>query len=261
MSLIQEALRRQQEDMDDNSGAPPPTAPTTPAPAPTEAPTIARKAPVNMAPPDLDTATPPPVQPPPAMGADEPPPPPPEASADGGESPPEPPAEKKAGKPGVKIAVVVAGAVLCLALGIYAVTYAISSFGTKPPAPDAPDSNPDVAAPAEAPDTTEVVAGVPDDLPPEAVPVETVTVDPTTPVEVKAPPVPAVPVKRVVEWPLLIVNQLVGGKKGGSAMINGEIVGIGGTVEGVTITAINKYGVTLKFEGETKTLKQNESTE
>ena len=130
MSLIQEALRRQQEDMDDHSGAtPPPAEPIVPAPSPQEAPTIAKKAPINSVPPDLDTSAPPPVQEPPSTGSEEePPPPPPEATDDA--EPADAPAKEK---PGMKVAFLAIGAVACLGLSVWAVTFAVRALMTPSP--------------------------------------------------------------------------------------------------------------------------------
>ncbi len=79
-----------------------------------------------------------------------------------------------------------------------------------------------------------------------------------------APPaVVAEPAKPLVVWPKLTVFGLIGGTGGrkGAVIINGQMFGIGDTVEGVKIISIDKDGAHLKFAGETRVLKVGGTTE
>lgn len=262
MSLIQEALRRQQEDMDENAGVPAaPGTPAVPAPDPKSAPKIARKAPVEIAPPDMDTSAPPPVQEPPKL--EEEAPPPEDAVADSAESgdgapPPVPNAAAKEGKPGMKLALIALGAILCLAVGVWVVTFAIQKFmtptTTETPADPAPAGGSNTTAP------TAPIA-IPDDpTPAEPTPTEPEPVVATPPpVATPAEPTPAL--KEPTIWPILVINGLVGKGAQGAVMINSQIIGVDETIEGVRVVSIDKQGCKLEYEGETKSIKVGGSTE
>jgi len=253
MSLIQEALRRQQEEMDDNSGAPS-SQPAAPAPTPRSGPTISRKIPLSSAPaPETDSSAPPPVQQPPQLDDDDvPPPPPPEAMEEGensGEAMPAIPA--KDGKAGLKVALLVTAAVLCLGLGVWAVTFAIQKLRT-PPAPQEPTSS-------GQPQSVEPVPA--DPTLPEPTPV-TPTTQPVAvkPPVVEAPPEPEVIVEPII-WPILSISGLVGKGEQGSVMFGAEIVGVGESIEGVKVLSISKQGAQLEYRGEKKFVKVGGTTE
>ena len=258
MSLIQEALRRQQEDMDDNSGAtPPPAEPLVPAPSPQEAPTIAKKAPIDIAPPDLDTSAPPPVQEPPAIEAEEPPPPPPEAMEDAASDNTTPAVPAK-DKPGMKVALLVGGVIICLALGIWAITFAVKTWMA--PSPVVAEEPADPVQPEPAPtDVVEVPAVVAGD-PAPVVEVPTIP-DTPDPVVVEVPEPPTVIEKEPIIWPLLILNGLVGKGAQGAIMVNNEIIGVDETIEEVRVVSISKQGATLEYQGEKKFVKVGGSTD
>ena len=256
MSLIQEALRRQQEDMDDNSGAtPPPATPAVPEPSPQEAPTIARKTPVNAAPPDLDTSTPPPVQDPPTVETEEPPPPPPEDMEDADDAVAAPAKDK----PGMKVAMLIGGVVICLALGVWAITFAVKTWMTPSTVVADGPADPSVAPPAEPTNVVDVPVVAADD------PAPVVDVPPTAdtpdPVVAQVPEIPAVIEKEPVIWPLLILNGLVGKGAQGAIMVNNEIIGVDESIEDVRVVSISKQGATLEFQGETKFVKVGGSTD
>jgi len=257
MSLIQEALRRQQDEMDDNAGTPSQGAPKTPPPSPQEAPKIARKVSIGSAPADLDTSAPPPVQQPPEVEDDElPPPPPDEAMEDtGGAAAAPPSADSKAG---MKVAMLIVGALVCLGLGVWAVTFAIKSF-KKPAVTETAgpaDPQPIAATPPENP-TVPVAEPVQPPDPPVADPV------PADPVVVTAPPdpEPVVVEKEPVIWPALMVSGLVGKGKQGSVMFDAGIIHVGETIEGIRVLGISHSGAELEYMGEKKTVKVGSSTD
>jgi hypothetical protein len=252
MSLIQEALRRQQEDMDDHSGAtPPPAEPLVPAPSPQEAPTIAKKTPIHAVPPDLDTSAPPPVQEPPAMGSEEEPPPPPPEAMDDAESDAEPAAAPAKEKPGMKVALLAIGAVACLGLSVWAVTFAVKLLMTPSSVVEEQVETP--AEPdAEPTDVAEVPVVVGDEP-------ETATPVTPEPVVVEAPP--PIMEKEPVIWPILVLNGLVGKGAQGAIMVNNQIIGVGEAIEDVRVVSISKQGAMLEHQGEKKFVKVGGSTE
>lgn len=66
-----------------------------------------------------------------------------------------------------------------------------------------------------------------------------------------------------VVWPKLVVNGLIGGGQSGrsAAMINRQMVEPGVVLEGVRVEAIDKNGVRLSFQGETRLVAVGGSTE
>ena len=68
--------------------------------------------------------------------------------------------------------------------------------------------------------------------------------------------------KSLVPWPRLTVTGLIGSARGrGAAIINGQTVGPGNTIEGVKIIAVEKQGVRVSFGGETRVLPAGSTTE
>jgi len=63
------------------------------------------------------------------------------------------------------------------------------------------------------------------------------------------------------EWPFLSLSAIVGRSVTGSAIINGTIVSVGESIEGVTLVIIGDQGVELEFEGKRRTLRVGQSTE
>ena len=65
-------------------------------------------------------------------------------------------------------------------------------------------------------------------------------------------------------WPILVIKGVLGkGSRGnGGAIINNEIVSVGGEIEGVKIVSVNPNGtITLEFKGEKKTLRSGDITQ
>lgn len=119
-----------------------------------------------------------------------------------------------------------------------------------PPAAPAPAPAPAVRAaePAAPPKPVEPPA-------PEAVkPAPVVAQAPTgTPAKVALP----------VIWPKLVVTGLIGSSKTGhsAAIVNGQMLSPGDSIEGVKIESVEKQRVKLAFQGETKLLSVGGSTE
>lgn len=76
---------------------------------------------------------------------------------------------------------------------------------------------------------------------------------------------PVKPVEKitVVAWPKLTVTGIIGTAQGtkSAAIINRQVVEAGGTIEGVRVESIDRKGVRLSYEGETKTLPVGGTTE
>ena len=76
------------------------------------------------------------------------------------------------------------------------------------------------------------------------------------------PPAPA-KLELPVIWPKLVVSGIIGSSKNGrsAAIMNGQMLSPGETIEGVTIESIDKQKVKLRFSGEVKLLSVGASTE
>lgn len=70
------------------------------------------------------------------------------------------------------------------------------------------------------------------------------------------------PAPKPVVWPTLQVSAIMAaqGTGRGAARINGRIVESGEQIEGVTVTSVRRDAVDLEFQGERRVLKQNAST-
>ena len=64
-------------------------------------------------------------------------------------------------------------------------------------------------------------------------------------------------------WPKLVVSGIIGSSKNGrsAAIMNGQMLSPGETIEGVTIESIDKQKVKLRYSGEVKLLSVGASTE
>jgi hypothetical protein len=63
-----------------------------------------------------------------------------------------------------------------------------------------------------------------------------------------------------VLWPSLTLSGVMGKGKKGSAIINGEFLGVGDTIEGVKILSVEEKSVNLSFMGEKQSLKVGNTT-
>ena len=105
-----------------------------------------------------------------------------------------------------------------------------------------------------SPDEPEVSAAT---EPAQAESVPTVTevpeaLPPTTPTVV-TPPTPK------AQWPALKLSGIVGGGHGGAAIINRKILGVNETVEGVRVLRIEQKGTLLEYKNEKRFLKVGKS--
>jgi len=233
MSLIEEALKRQQEDSGKATGA------------------SARAA-----------AAPPPPPTVPAPG-----------NAKG----------KAASRPWMAVAGVLVVVLLLVFGGLYLVFMAISQADKTLPedqlaAPAATDSLDSESVPmADSPQAPtepalprEEVAPGPDntesalDLPPtetaaaEALPEPTALTDGVAPIAGNATPAKsetAMKPRKPVAWPKVVVSGVVQHNRFASAQINGRVVGLGESVDGVTLVAVENQGALLEYQGEQKFLK------
>lgn len=274
MSLIQEALKRQQKEYGNGITSETPSSKSSEPP-------VTETIPVTQ-PPALKTQPPAPKMEPPAPVTV-----PPSAM------PPSPPLSAKSFKPWMMIGGIAALAVVVLVVGGMTVAWtlkmarkkAISALVTQAKIPGSevglpiPETEPDKSqgtkpvVPQPAPKPSSPAAALPK-LPSSQVPVPTVPLTSTSmdplpsmppvsetaggadsPVvkklpEEKVPPVP-------LQWPTLKLTGLLSSLNAGegAARINNQMVFIGGQIEGVTLTEIHSDGVSLKYGDETKFLK------
>lgn len=251
MSLIQEALKRQQEEQGEKPGARPPPIPTEaaqPPPIPTSMPAASASEPVPAAPNPLV-----PDRPMPALDA---------------------------GPKRGKLWIALGGVGLFAVVLVVAIAYLFSLLGQKrtpetaavpPPAAPAAEtpSAPPAAVVTEAPPPPVMAAATPSaPVEPVVAPVEPVAPPPAatsagpTPEPVAAalsiPVAPAAPPPPPpVVWPTLKLTTIMAGAKPGqgAARINGKMVFVGNQVEGVTLVEVKVDGVLLKNGTETRFLR------
>jgi len=253
VSLIEEALRKQQEEADKTKGT------------------------------GVRLSVAPPPQTPPANAAETAPPPLPEDEP-----------VRRAWP--VLLGIIVGGIVLIGGIA-WLLLFGLGLWKAKPQARLAKPA-PSVAASPVAPSETGKVAvaavpvavPAPTSAPPVVVPVQpappptvTAVVTDTPPVVAAGPQVAAAsgsvaavvataPAKEavieaegvpVVIWPKLTVTGLIGSSRSGrsAAIINKQMVEPGAVVEGVKVEAIDKKGVRLRYQGETRTLALGGTTE
>ena len=77
----------------------------------------------------------------------------------------------------------------------------------------------------------------------------------------KAAAPPTKPAEEVVTWPTLSLSGVVGKGENGSAIINKQIVGVGESIEGVKVIAIRDKSIELEFKGKTQILRIGGSTQ
>lgn len=95
---------------------------------------------------------------------------------------------------------------------------------------------------------------------PEAAPVPVAPVAPPPTPQAKAMATapttpPSAKLGSAVAWPAVKVSGIMGKNTKRTAMVNGEMVGVGEAIAGVTVVDISNDAVTLKFQGKTATLK------
>ena len=245
MSLIEEALRRQHDEDDAN------------APGKTSPPPVGGK--------------PSSVPPPPAKTSEEP--------ADSPPPVPEPPLEETAEEPAKKgrpvwvtLLAVLLGVALLLggiaAVAIYGFTHWLKQAGEEIATELETElaKHPDIQITVEPqqPETPPTVVEVqPEVVTPEVAtpePPSTETTPTTPPTVVETPPTTAPIRPRVpVVWPRLALSGVMGHGPQGLAIINREHIGIGETVNGVTVVGIQDQGVELSYKGERRFLKVGSS--
>ncbi len=256
MSLIQEALKRQQEDggeeNPESKNVPPVQEPAEQAPSPEPH----EKTMEN----EIQEA------------------PEPEETPAETETPPPP--EQKPQKPKKTRTVVLASTIVGLILiaaagGSYFLFFRTGDAGTNDQADTSPaeasatEKEPEATpSPPTDVDTKKPGEEKKDDLPPKT---ETPSGEKTVPAgekPTKKTPGPSRPVKapprtprpKPVLWPDLTLQGLLSKSGEGAALINGEVISKGEKMQGVELTAVRKNSVMLKYKGETKELKTREST-
>lgn len=268
MSLIQEALKRQQEEEDTKAAA----APISPIPNMVVKPKLEMTAlrPAPTVPPTLlaSPSIPPPLpvqSPLPALTVQSPLPgtlpktqltetPLSEAAQDVA------PAQRKALS---TLAVIIVVIILLLAAGISMIYFALMKMkhGTE-------KKTVEVLKPA----ITQIVAVATQTVPKtvssvaqttnQSVAKPSVTQQVAVVVATNAPPVIVrpPPPKPAIEWPSLKLTAIAGKGVKGAARINGQVVMVGESVEDVTLIEINEQNVVLVFKGETNTLRIGTTT-
>jgi hypothetical protein len=139
----------------------------------------------------------------------------------------------------------------------------------QPAAPAATGAAPAVAETAPAAATNGATA-TPVPPPTPAAPAPVPAIPPALPVQAPAsatnppPTVAKAPAEETVVWPSLTVSGLMGGKQAGqqgAAIINGQMLGVGESIEGVRIIEVSKQGVRLRWQNQTRLVKVGESTD
>ncbi|MEI6167008.1 MAG: hypothetical protein WCS52_07420 [bacterium] len=225
------------------------------------------------------------------------PPPPPIPSPSPDEAPPDaPPAEASPRRPWALLAGIAGAGVLAILFVIWLLVFGMKLWQTKPDivntkgviathAPSLPPTAPrtnDTSKSVTPPPSPVMVPSIPKPPPQEGLPATPVTPPPA----LEAPASPAPPIIPVVEkalpalkpsapspapaklelpviWPKLVVSGIIGSSKNGrsAAIMNGQMLSPGETIEGVTIESIDKQKVKLRYSGEVKLLSVGASTE
>jgi hypothetical protein len=247
MSLIQEALKRQQEDAEKHATESPP-----PVQSPATAEPGSERVSVRRSAGSAQTENQPPA------GQQGPPPLPGEVLEAG------PVKRNRAALLGIAAVIL-----LVIGGGVW-----LALFFMKPKNAAQPPPTTSTTLPASVAGSTPTVEPAVTAPPPVVVsvtpPVETVAVvtatEPTpsgTKIETAAtPPPPAhVAPPAPVVWPSLMLSGVMGRGSRGAVRINNEIVTINDTIQGVKLIAIGNQGVELEYMGERKILKVGSSTQ
>lgn len=80
------------------------------------------------------------------------------------------------------------------------------------------------------------------------------------PSEKPKPEAPAPAPQPEVAWPALTVEGTVGTGANGAAMINGQVIQVGERVQGVAVQSVGRSGVVLEYKGQTRTVRAGGST-
>jgi hypothetical protein len=64
-----------------------------------------------------------------------------------------------------------------------------------------------------------------------------------------------------IKWPAITLTGFIGGSDSGMAILNGQMVAVGESIQGVTVRGIVKQSVRLEFMGATRLLRQGQTTE
>jgi hypothetical protein len=129
----------------------------------------------------------------------------------------------------------------------------------------APPVTPPAEIEPEAPITTDEHAGQP---PAEALPIEPPTttpdampptVEPSTSVDQEPAEKPEPAEKN--PWPELTLDGFVGRGKSGTAVLNGEIVPVGNTIQDVEVMLIESRSVILKYNGQLRRIRRGQTTD
>ncbi len=240
MSLIQEALKRQQEEADKSSVGIPPATEEWQSPGPGEGQSV-----------------PPPLPQPPA-------------------APPRSAAAPETGKRAWPALLGVVALLVALVGGaVWMLYFVYEQFvGGEPEAmpveittvdPTDVEPPPDSATPPDDPGD-EAVEPEPGAQPDSAAEPDTAATPPESGTDEPAPdgpqgdeppdaPLPDIP------WPALRVEGVVGTGAKGAAMLNGQIIRVGERIQGVTVQSVGKQGVVLEYKGRTRTIRAGGSTQ
>ena len=265
MSLIQEALKRKQEEERGDEGSPPALKTADPDQTPAQDPI------------------------PLASGIDE------ESGRDEDAS-----AQRSGGRPWMILLGVVAVLVVLIGGGGGALYYAVKQIHKQiavndvamapvpvkaatatpppsfPPSPKPATEVRDLPKPAvSVPAAVTAAASIPPPTPPPATPIAPVKlaanttaptppVTPPVPVAVKPPTPPAIPpenpVVASVSWPPLTLSGIAGSGREASVIINHQVIGCDEVIDGVRVVDITAQGVVLEYQGHRQILRVGNST-
>lgn len=117
---------------------------------------------------------------------------------------------------------------------------------------DAGEANVVMADVASGTDAEPKKPATPDAEPPPAV-TDAAADQPAT-AAAAATPAAAVP-PAPIKWPDITISGVVGKEQKGAVFVNGKVIGVNETVEGIRIVAIKSQGAVLEYQGETRLAK------
>lgn len=251
MSLIQEALKRQQEEAKKQG------TPLESATPPGQEPPVTRGTGLQVAQPVA-----PPPQPLPGDGAA----PAEEQQSDASKGP-------SKGKKVLGLALKIVPIALILVGGIWWITK--SMMGSRRPLPQPsshattpatqPPTTPATPTPVPTPQTSNTTAETPTVAPTTTEPPQNTEATSSTQAATAGTDVPATEVKPPppppVQWPILTVTGVVGSKEKGAAKINNVIVDVGQSIDGVKVVSLGVRSVELEYLGQRRTVRVGGSTQ